>query len=70
MKQWYIYVNIIAVGVKAYFVLLQSPADLEHNIERQRNRAVTLKVTLQPFIIFVGRDASSVNAYYVCIDNI
>jgi len=27
-------------------------------------------LTLQPFIIFVGRDASSVNAYYICIDNV
>jgi len=51
-----------------YFFLFQSFADLEHDIEHQRNRAAALNLTLQPFIIFVGRDASSVNGYYVCID--
>lgn len=50
--------------------LVQDPADLENSIACQRNRAAALKLTLQPFIIFVGRDASSVSAYYVCIDNI
>ncbi|KAL6419622.1 hypothetical protein ACFW04_013708 [Cataglyphis niger] len=53
-----------------FFILsVNSPADLEHNI-RQRDRAAALNLTLQPFIIFVGRDASSINAYYVCIDKI
>ncbi|KAL6420228.1 hypothetical protein ACFW04_014598 [Cataglyphis niger] len=50
--------------------ILSSPADLEHNIERQRDRAAALNLTLQPFVIFVGHDASSINAYYVCIDKI
>lgn len=56
--------------INIYFLLFQSPADLDQNIERQRYRAASLNLTLQPFIIFVGRDAGSVDDYYVCIDKI
>lgn len=69
VNQFYVCENIIAVSIyNTYFFLSQSPADLEDNIERQRTRAAVLNLTLQPFIIFVGLDASSINAYYVCID--
>ncbi|KAL6418142.1 hypothetical protein ACFW04_011082 [Cataglyphis niger] len=60
----------ITESLNSFILSVNSPADLEHNIECQRDRAAALNLTLQPFIIFVGRDASSINAYYVCIDKI
>ncbi|XP_024878368.1 uncharacterized protein LOC112458796, partial [Temnothorax curvispinosus] len=58
----------ISESLNSFILSVNSFADFERDIERQRNRAAALNLTLQPFIIFVGRDASSVNAYYVCID--
>ncbi|KAL6256612.1 hypothetical protein P5V15_012723 [Pogonomyrmex californicus] len=46
-----------------------SAANLEHNIERQRDRTAALKLTVQLFIIIVGHNVSLVNTYYICIDN-
>ncbi|KAL6419291.1 hypothetical protein ACFW04_013931 [Cataglyphis niger] len=59
----------ITESLNSFILSVYSPADLEYNIERQRDRAAALNLILQPFIIFVGRDAS-INAYYVCIDKI
>ncbi|KAL6417261.1 hypothetical protein ACFW04_012381 [Cataglyphis niger] len=46
------------------FFILSNSIDLEHNIEHQRDRLTVLNLTLQPFIIFVGRDDNSINLYY------
>ncbi|XP_011706192.1 PREDICTED: uncharacterized protein LOC105461394 isoform X2 [Wasmannia auropunctata] len=59
----------ITESLNSFILFLISPADIEHSIECQRNRAAALNLTLQPFVIFVGRDDSSINAYYVCVDN-
>ncbi|KAL6419292.1 hypothetical protein ACFW04_013932 [Cataglyphis niger] len=60
----------ITESLNSFILSVNNSADLEHNIERQRNRAIALNLTLQPFIIFVGHDDNSINAYYVCIDKI
>ncbi|KAL6419623.1 hypothetical protein ACFW04_013709 [Cataglyphis niger] len=60
----------ITESLNSFILSVNNSADLEHNIERQRNRAIALNLTLQPFIIFVGRGDNSINAYYVCIDKI
>jgi len=43
----------LKVFISSYFRVF-----LEQNIDRQRNRAAALNLTLQPFIIFVRCDAS------------
>ncbi|KAL6420227.1 hypothetical protein ACFW04_014597 [Cataglyphis niger] len=60
----------ITESLNSFILSVNNSSDLEHNIERQRNRATALNLTLQPFIIFVGHDDNSINAYYVCIDKI
>ncbi|KAL6421229.1 hypothetical protein ACFW04_013652 [Cataglyphis niger] len=45
----------ITESLNSFILSVNSPADLEHNIERQRNRAAVLNLIL------------SINAYYVCI---
>ncbi|XP_011705630.1 PREDICTED: uncharacterized protein LOC105460837 [Wasmannia auropunctata] len=59
----------ITESLNSFILSVNSLADLEHNIERQRNRVIAFNLTLQLFLIFVGRDASSIDAYYVCVDN-